>query len=77
MIDCPGHDDFQFEVGRSLAAVVGAELLVDVQAQTVGNGGMERKARLKILLVVSKIDLQNADVGKVRKEVVELLREDN
>ena len=65
LVDTPGHVDFSFEVGRSLAACQGALLLVDcsqgVQAQTVANHNAAREAGLKIIPVLTKIDLPSAD----------------
>ena len=65
LVDTPGHVDFSFEVGRSLAACQGALLLVDcsqgVQAQTVANHNAAREAGLKIIPVLTKIDLPTAD----------------
>jgi elongation factor 4 len=65
LVDTPGHVDFSFEVGRSLAACQGALLLVDcsqgVQAQTVANHNAAKEAGLKIIPVLTKIDLPTAD----------------
>jgi len=61
LIDTPGHSDFSYEVSRALAAVEGAVLLVDatkgIQAQTLSNFRSARKAGLKIIGAVNKIDL--------------------
>src|SRR3990172_9514174 len=52
LIDTPGHVDFSYEVSRTLAACEGAILLVDVnqgiQAQTLANYHLAKKAGLKI-----------------------------
>jgi len=60
LIDTPGHSDFSYEVSRALAAVEGAILLVDatqgVQAQTLANLESAKKAGLKIIGSVNKID---------------------
>ena len=65
LVDTPGHVDFSFEVGRSLAACQGALLLVDcsqgVQAQTVANHNAAREAGLVMIPVLTKIDLPTAD----------------
>lgn len=64
LIDTPGHIDFSYEVSRSLASCQGAILLVDstqnVQAQTLANYEKARVLGLKIIPVVTKIDLPNA-----------------
>ncbi|OIO46939.1 MAG: hypothetical protein AUJ33_02680 [Parcubacteria group bacterium CG1_02_40_25] len=77
LIDTPGHVDFSYEVSRSLAAVEGAILLVDatkgVQAQTLNNLHFAQKQKLKIIGVVNKIDLPNAQVEKTRQELAHLL----
>ncbi len=65
LIDTPGHVDFSYEVERALAATEGAILLVDstqgIQAQTLANLNMALKLNLKVLPVLTKIDLPNSD----------------
>ena len=77
LIDTPGHVDFTYEVSRSLQAVEGAILLVDatkgIQAQTLANLHLAIEQNLVIIPAINKIDLENARVEEVEREVVELL----
>jgi GTP-binding protein LepA len=77
LLDTPGHVDFAYEVSRSLAACEGAILVVDaaqgVEAQTVANVHLAAKHDLVIIPVINKIDLPNADVESVRKQLEDLL----
>ncbi|OGX02999.1 MAG: elongation factor 4 [Omnitrophica bacterium RIFCSPLOWO2_12_FULL_50_11] len=80
LIDTPGHIDFTYEVSKSLAACEGVLLLVDsaqgVEAQTVTNLYLARRRNLVIIPVITKTDLANADVPRVRREIAEILQID-
>ncbi|MBU3964270.1 translation elongation factor 4 [Patescibacteria group bacterium] len=83
MIDTPGHVDFTYEVSRSLAAIEGVILLVDVlkgiQAQTLMNLELAKKEGLVIIPVINKIDLIGNDeqrLATIVDEVAELLKID-
>ena len=76
IVDTPGHADFGGEVERALTMVDGALLLVDAsegplpQTRFVLRKTLE--ARLPIILVINKIDRDDARVAAVVDEVYEL-----
>ena len=77
LIDTPGHVDFAYEVSRSLSACEGALLIIDaaqgVEAQTVANVHLANKQGLKLIPVINKIDLPNADVEIVKRQLEDVL----
>lgn len=77
LMDTPGHVDFAYEVSRSLAACEGALLIVDaaqgVEAQTVANVHLALKQGLTLIPVINKIDLPNADLPTVKRQLEEIL----
>jgi GTP-binding protein LepA len=75
--DTPGHVDFSYEVSRSLAACEGALLIIDaaqgVEAQTVANVHLAEKQGLKLIPVINKIDLPNADIENAKRQLEDIL----
>jgi GTP-binding protein len=77
IIDTPGHADFGGEVERALSMADGAILLVDAsegplpQTRFVLNKALE--AHLKIIVVINKIDRQDARPAGVLDEIYDLL----
>lgn len=80
LIDTPGHSDFGYEVSRALTAVEGAVLLVDatqgLQAQTIANYEAAKKAGLKIIGCINKIDLNPPNAHIIIQELAGLIGED-
>ena len=81
IVDTPGHADFGGEVERALRMVDGVLLVVDAydgpQAQT---RFVLRKALAhgpKVVIVINKIDRDNAEPAKMYDKVLELLMELN
>ncbi|MFI4847422.1 MAG: translation elongation factor 4 [Candidatus Makana argininalis] len=77
LIDTPGHIDFSYEVSRSLFACEGVILLIDatqgIEAQTLTNYNLAIEMNLKIITVINKIDLPNANPNKVIKDIKNIL----
>ncbi len=73
LIDTPGHVDFSYEVSRALHACEGALLLADVsqgvEAQTVANAYLASDEDLKLIPVISKIDLTNFEGSRVARQL--------
>lgn len=77
IVDTPGHADFGGEVERTLGMVDGALLLVDAcdgpmpQTRFVVRKALEH--RIKLILVINKIDRPDARLNQVYEEVFDLL----
>ena len=76
ILDTPGHADFGGEVERALSMVDGAILLVDASEgplpQTRFVLGKAFEAKLKIIVVINKIDRQDARINEVLNEIYDL-----
>lgn len=76
LVDTPGHVDFSYEVAKSLDAADGAILLVDatqgVEAQSVANFYLAKERQLKIIPVINKIDLVQAQIERTKEQLEDI-----
>jgi GTP-binding protein LepA len=77
LIDTPGHVDFAYEVSRSMRAVEGSLLVVDVtqgvEAQTLANVYQAIDADHEIVPVLNKIDLPAAEPERVKQQIEDVI----
>ncbi len=71
LIDTPGHEDFNYEVLKSIVAIEGSILIIDhikgIQAQTIINYNRIKKNKLNIIFIINKIDIKNKYLIKKKK----------
>ena len=72
LIDTPGHVDFNYEVSRSLAALV-VDAAQGIEAQTLANTYLALEHDLELVPVINKIDLPSARPGEVKKEIEDVI----
>ncbi len=76
ILDTPGHADFGGEVERIMNMVDGAVLVVDafdgVMPQTRFVLKTALEYRLKVVVVINKVDRPNADIKKTEDEILQL-----
>ncbi len=81
LIDTPGHVDFSYEVSKSLYVCEGAILLIDIrkgiQSQTLNNYNIAKSLKIKILIVINKIDIKNINIKKIKKQIKKKLNYNN
>ena len=76
ILDTPGHADFGGEVERIMNMVDGVVLVVDAfdgvmpQTRFVLKTALEYK--LKVVVVINKVDRPNADIAKTEDEILQL-----
>lgn len=79
IIDTPGHADFGGEVERSLNMADGAILIIDAQEGPMPQTKFVLKKAfdlgLKIMVVINKIDKENADINKTLHRTYDLFLE--
>jgi len=77
LIDTPGHVDFAYEVSRSMRAVEGSLLVVDisqgVEAQTLANVYHALDADHEIVPILNKIDLPASDCIRVTEQIEDVI----
>ena len=79
IIDTPGHADFSGEVERTLGMADGALLIVDAQEGPMPQTRFVLKKAfeldLKVIVVINKIDKQNANIAQTESKVANLFLE--
>ena len=77
LIDTPGHPDFAYEVSRAFKALEGVILLVDatqgIQAQTLANFEMAKRAGVKVIGALNKVDMNPPQLDTILLETAQLL----
>ncbi len=76
LIDTPGHVDFSYEVSRIIICVprsfVACRLYTRVEAQTMANFYLAFEQELTVVPVLNKVDMMNAQIERVSKQMESL-----